>query len=213
MNDDEFDPAALRGPGHQIHRLTTHEDTPSEHERALQDFTAGTVFAEGAGALVPTAPTGSAPAAAAELEPVFAVFVHEDARTFGPAPQLAALFARLDQDPDALRGQLEADAVWSVFESPNGTLLKLRVTVQAPAECAGRFEVVLVAAKYAEQWQYIVDGGALAITSMPRLNAALTRPGVTFSDGLNACLVMITGHSPAVELAIEANGWPRSPGR
>jgi hypothetical protein len=213
MSDDEFDPSALRGPDHQVHRLTAHEPTPGEIERALQDFTAGSVFAHGAGALVPQAPTSPAPAAAAELEPVFAVFVHEDERTFGPAPQLAALFARLNADPDALREQLEVDAVWSIFQSPDGTLLKLRVAVQAPAECAGRFELVLIAEHYAAQWQHIVDGGALAITSLSRFNAAAARPGATFSDGLNACLVMITGHSPAVELAIQAHGWPRRPGR
>lgn len=138
------------------------------------------------------------------------MFVHEDARTFGPAPQLLHLFERIERDSAALRTELDADAKWSIFLAPaGGTLLKLRVTVAAPAEAAGRFAIVLDAARYAEQWQYIVDGGVLAISSLSRINAVVTRPGSSFNDGLDACVLLTTGHSPAVEAAIAAHGWPR----
>ncbi|UNO38697.1 hypothetical protein [Streptomyces sp. MST-110588] len=91
--------------GH-IDRAT--EFAPEDEERQRQDFLAGTVPAAGAGIAVP----GDGPGG--PLDALFMIFVHEDQRTFGPAPQLKEAFALLDRyGAVGLHDQLSVGTGWA----------------------------------------------------------------------------------------------------
>ncbi|MDJ0345643.1 hypothetical protein QMK19_25965 [Streptomyces sp. H10-C2] len=177
---------------------------PGDESRQRQDFLAGTVFAAGAGVAFPEdGPGGPAP-----LGPLFTVYVHEDERTFGPAPQLREAFALLDEHGSVkMHDLMDVGTAWAGLggEEP---LVKLKLEFHGPSR--GSTGLVLLADQHAEIWQYIVGGGLLAITSQPRIQDVMNRqPGASFAQAMEASILLGVGTSPVLEQMIDAYGWAR----
>lgn len=173
-------------------------------DRQRQDFLAGTVFAAGAGVAFPEEGPGPAP-----LDALFVVYVHEDERTFGPAPQLRDAFALLDQiGAIALHERMTVGTAWSGIGG-HDPLVKLKLEFHGPHPSKGSAGLVLLADQYASIWHHIVGGGLVGITTEERMERATSRPGATFTDGMEACILLGIGTSPVLEQLIDAYGWPR----
>ncbi|MBV9024668.1 MAG: hypothetical protein JO362_12955 [Streptomycetaceae bacterium] len=176
---------------------------PGDEERQRQDFLAGTVFAAGAGVAFPEG-AGQAP-----MDALFMIYVHEDERTFGPAPQLREAFAMLDQvGAVALHERITVGTAWSGLagEQP---LVKLKLEFHGPHPAKGSTGLVLLADQYAGIWRHIVGGGMIGITTQERMERATSRPGASFTDGMEACILLGIGTSPVLEQLIDGYGWPR----
>ncbi|MEV8546970.1 hypothetical protein [Streptomyces sp. NPDC051572] len=175
---------------------------PADEERQRQDFLAGGVFAAGAGVLFPD---GDGPVPS----PVFVVYVHDDERTFGPAPQLRTAFDMLDEvGLVGLHEQMPVATSWAGMSGPS-PLVKLKLDFPGPNPARGSAHLVLLADRYAELWQHIVHGGLIGVTTQQRLETATGRAGATFSDGLEACVLLGVGSSPVLEQLISLYRWPR----
>ncbi|MFI2790896.1 hypothetical protein [Kitasatospora sp. NPDC018614] len=176
--------------------------SPADEERQRQDFLAGGVFADGAGVMFPE---GYGPG----LSPVFVVYVHDDERTFGPAPQLRTAFDLLDEVGSvALHERMPVATSWSGM-SGSSPLVKLKLGFPGPRPARGSADLVLLADQYAELWQYIVGGGLIGVTTQQRLEKATSHPGASFTDGLEACVLLGIGSSPVLEQLMHLYRWPQ----
>uniref|UniRef100_A0AAU2JZ76 Uncharacterized protein n=1 Tax=Streptomyces sp. NBC_00049 TaxID=2903617 RepID=A0AAU2JZ76_9ACTN len=182
---------------------------PHDEERQRQDFCAGSVPAAGAGVIVPVGAAGSGgPADAGTLPSVFLVYLHEDERTFGPAPQLRDAFALLDEHGAMeVVGRLDLGTAWSGFGGAR-PLVKLRLEFPGPHPARGAVSIVVPAEEHAEVWHHIVGGGLLGLTTRERLERATAGPRASFAAGLEACVLVGVGTSPVLEKLITAYGWP-----
>jgi hypothetical protein len=180
------------------------EVAPERVDAEVQDFLAGSVFAAGAALLQPDdAPGPAGP------PPLFTVMVHEDARTYGPAPVLRRLFDALDRDgAEQLGPRLSVATGWAVLSRPPNCLVKLKLDVLEPAPWRGAARIVLLGENYPALWQYVAGGGMVGLTSMDRLRRAQARPGASYADGLRACIPLGIGSSPGITHLIAEYGWP-----
>lgn len=168
----------------------------------MQDFTAGTIFADGAALLVPDGDTG--------LGPVFVVFVPDDERTFGPAPQLREAFTLLDKyGSEKLQQLMPVGTSWSGI-SARDPLIKLNLVFPGPSPARGTADVLLRADLYAAMWHHIAGGGVIGVTTTKRLQAATSRPDASFADGMEACILLGIHSSPVLKQFIDLYRWPRS---
>lgn len=176
---------------------------PQRSDAEVQDFLAGSVFAQGAAVL--GADTGDPDAP----PPLFVVLVHEDERTFGPAPVLRELFARLDSGQLAQqveRGEIIAGTSWAVLAREENCLVKLKVDLHEPI--GGSARLVLLGENYPALWQYVAGGGVVAVSSMERLHRVQQRPGVTLADAVGQCVPFGVASSPGILHLIAAYDWP-----
>ncbi|WP_369383051.1 hypothetical protein [Streptomyces sp. cg36] len=179
--------------------------TEADEARQRQDFLAGTVFAAGADVALPQDGPGAMPIGA-----LFVVYVHEDERTFGPAPQLREAFTLLDEiGTFALNERMDVGTGWSGMGG-HDPLVKLKLEFHGPHPKKGAAGLILLGNQYAGIWHHIVGGGLLGITTQERMRQATRRPGATFSDGLEACIMLGLGTSPVLEQFIDGYGWPRT---
>ncbi|MFI6689130.1 hypothetical protein [Streptomyces sp. NPDC050485] len=186
----------------QLIRSTRFE--PGDEGRHRQDFLAGTVLAAGAAVVQPENGPGLTP-----LDALFTVLVHEDERTFGPAPQFAEAFALLDEIGGvALYDRMDVGTAWAGFGGP-APLVKLKLEFQGPRPERGSTALVLPASQYAEIWHHVVGGGMVAVSTQERMERAANRPGAGFADSLEASILLAIGTSPVLEQFIDAYGWPR----
>ncbi|MEV4947778.1 hypothetical protein [Streptomyces sp. NPDC053755] len=198
MNQDE----PTRPPHEPLLRTTSF--TPEDEARHRQDFLAGTVFVAAAGTMA-----AGVGAVLEPLDPLFVVYVHEDERTFGAAPQLREAFALLDRAGAAdTYGRMEIATGWSGMGGRD-PLLKLHLRFPGPRPSAGAAELVLPGRRYAAVWQHVVDGGLIGISSQERMARAVRGPEASFADGIDACVLLATGSSPVLDRFIDAYGWPR----
>lgn len=183
----------------------------AERLRQGQDFMAGTAFAAGAGVLFAGPALDPADAGPVDLPTPFAVYVHEDEQTFGPAPQLRELFALLDErGAIAVYDQVMTNVAtsWALLDHPDEPLVKLKLDFRATDALTGRAEILLLAGNYADQWHHIAGGGMVAISTLDRMHRAATRPGATMADGMEAALLVGVGGSPAIQQLIANHRWP-----
>ncbi|MER7764744.1 hypothetical protein [Streptomyces sp. NPDC097619] len=174
---------------------------PEDEGRQRQDFLAGTVLAAGAALLAPGAPGPDRPG------PLFTLLVHEDVRTYGPAPQLRDAFALLDAGrTEEARSGLGIGTGWSALGGPD-PLVKLNLKFPGPSPRGGLVHLVLPARQYGPHWHAVAAGGLLGISSEERLRRAAGRPGATFADALEGCLLLGTGTSPVLEHLVTVYGW------
>jgi len=177
--------------------------TSEELERQRQDFLAGTVFAAGAGVVFPQGEPGPEP-----MEALFTIYVHDDQRTYGPAPQLRRAFGLLDEHGTvALHKLMTVGTCWSVMDGPQ-PLAKLRLEFHQPAELCGRVEIVLLAENYRDLWQHIVGGGMVGLSTLERMQRVNAKPGATFADALETSVVLGIGSSPGIAHLMASHGWP-----
>jgi hypothetical protein len=170
--------------------------TPGEIERQQQDLLAGTVFAAGAGVMMPE---GGPPG---RLSPMFTVFVNEDDTTFGPAPQLREAFQVLDEHGATKPHQLlTVGTSWAILGIPDNPPVKLKLEFHEPM--TGSTAIVLVAQNYAACWQHIVDGGLIGITTVERLR----RKTASFADSMEASILLGIGSSPGLQYLTNIHGW------
>ncbi|GGY11348.1 hypothetical protein [Streptomyces hiroshimensis] len=149
---------------------------PGDTERQRQDFLAGTVPAARAAVTVPETGPGS------RLGLLFMVFLHEDRRTFGPAPAPAIrdAFGLLEHHGGlALARNLDAGAAWAGLGGP-GPLVKLKIEFAAPVR--GPAAVMLDGSRHAHLWQHIAGGGLMALTSRERIAQATTGTAASFAS-------------------------------
>lgn len=173
---------------------------PGELERQQQDFLAGTVFAAGAGVVMPEGgPLG-------RLSPMFTVFVNEDDTTFGPAPQLREAFRLLDEHgATTLHTLLTVGTSWAILGIPDNPLVKLKLEFHAPM--TGSTAIVLIAQNYAACWQHIVSGGLIGITTVERLRRKTATPTASFADAMEASILLGIGSSPGLQYLTNVHGW------
>ncbi|SCL21286.1 hypothetical protein [Micromonospora aurantiaca (nom. illeg.)] len=179
---------------------------PGRDDAEVQDFTAGTIFAEGAAVLFPDDVPGSA---AARFPPLFLVIVADDASTYGPCPQLRDLFAVLDSPGGwhTLHEQLAFGSSWAMLARlPGRALVKLKLDIDAPVKAAPR--ILLLAENYPHMWQYVAGGGMVGVTTMSRLQALQAKPSATYADGLAQCLPFSVPGSPGLRQLIRLCNWP-----
>jgi hypothetical protein len=176
---------------------------PGDEDRQRQDFLAGTVFAAGAG-IIGAAPS---PGQTAPVDPVFVVFVHDDERTYGPAPQLREAFAMLDQvGAIETNEKLHVATAWSAHVG-KVPLVKLKLEFEAPL--TGKTGLVLVADQYAELWQHIMGGGMVAVTTQERLHKATAKPNADVSDALEASICLGIDRSAVLSVLCDSYDWPK----
>ncbi|MFF1712136.1 hypothetical protein [Streptomyces sp. NPDC058268] len=174
----------------------------ADEDRQVQDFTAGTIFADGAAMLVPDGDTS--------LGPVFVLFVPDDEHTYGPAPQLREAFTLLDKHgSEKLHKLMPVGTSWSGI-SARDPLIKLKLVFPGPRPAPGTAEVLLRADLYASMWHHVAGGGVIGVTTAKRLQAATSRPDASFADGMEACILLGIHSSPVLEQFIGLYGWPRS---
>ncbi|MFE2524652.1 hypothetical protein ACFXEL_10485 [Streptomyces sp. NPDC059382] len=180
---------------------------PHDEERQRHEFLTGTVPAAGACVILPV---GVAPDADT-LPSLFVVTVHEDERTYGPAPELREAFALLDARGavETSRG-LDVGCAWSGFGGVR-PVVKLRLDFRVPRPTPTRSSVSIVVPgdPYAEVWHHVLDGGLLGISTKARLDRVTSLPRSSFAAGLEACLLLGTGPSPVLERLITTYEWPR----
>ncbi|MEU9802003.1 hypothetical protein [Streptomyces sp. NPDC051000] len=196
------------GPPSQRRAIRTPTFAPHDEERQRQEFLTGTVPAAGACVILPV---GGA-ADADTLPSLFVITVHEDERTYGPAPELREAFALLDARGavETSRG-LEVGCAWSGFGGVR-PVVKLRLDFRVPRAAPTRSSVSIVvpADPYAEVWHHVLDGGLLGISTKARLDRVTGLPRSSFAAGVEACLLLGTGYSPVLERLITTYEWPRA---
>ncbi|MFJ9077294.1 hypothetical protein ACIRO3_18950 [Streptomyces sp. NPDC102278] len=196
------------GPPSRRRAIRTPTFAPHDEERQRQEFLTGTVPAAGACVILPV---GGA-ADADTLPSLFVITVHEDERTYGPAPELREAFALLDARGavETSRG-LEVGCAWSGFGGVR-PVVKLRLDFRIPRAAPTRSSVSIVvpADPYAEVWHHVLDGGLLGISTKARLDRVTGLPRSSFAAGLEACLLLGTGYSPVLERLITTYEWPRA---
>ncbi|MGK5548664.1 hypothetical protein ACSNOH_28610 [Streptomyces sp. URMC 127] len=174
---------------------------PGDEERQRQDFLAGAVPAARAGVAVPEAGTHGR-----SLDPLFAVFVHEDSRTFGAAPVAREVLALLDEVGGIKLAQhLQVHASWAALGGPN-PLVKLRLCFRAPVQ--GRADLVLSGVSHARLWHYAAHGALIAVTSMERIDQAASGAVSPFASLMQASVLLTVGASPTLIRMISVYGWP-----
>lgn len=194
--------SAASGPErvhNQLTNATIFPGTPDEMARHGQDFLAGTVFAAGAGVAFPQG--GGAP--------LFTVYLNDDDSTWGPAPQLRTLLGLVDRHGALKAHEMSTVATaWSALDHPEEPLVKLKLDIREPAEARGKVEIVLMAGNYRDVWQHIVGGGMIGLTTLERMQKATSRPGATFADGMEACVLLGIGSSSVLSTLMRHKQWP-----
>jgi hypothetical protein len=191
-------------PHNQLTRAGMFPGTQQEMDRQRQDFLAGTVFAAGAGVVFPQGGTGKP-----LLRSMFTIYLQDGPETYGPAPQLAKLWElHAELGAVALHERSTVATGWSALDHPAAPLIKLKLDIREPAEAKGKCEIVLLAANYAEAWQHIVGGGMIGLSTFERMQAAAGRPDASFTDGMDASILLGIGSSSVVEMLMRNHGWP-----
>jgi hypothetical protein len=179
--------------------------TPGDEDRQRQDFLAGAVFAVGAGIIGAAPPPGQTQ----PVDPVFVVFVRDDERTYGPAPQLrGGAFAMLDQTGVIeVNEKLHMATAWSAHVG-KVPLVKLKLEFEQPL--TGKTGLVLVADQYAELWQHIMGRGMAAVTTQERRHKATAKPNADVSDAaLEASICLGIDRSAVPDVLCDSYGWPK----
>lgn len=177
--------------------------TPERAGAEKQDFLAGGAPVEGAALLVPLGDDGEP----APGEPsVFAIVVGDP--VFTVLPELDALLARVRAEGSrAVADELRGHVRWASLELPDHPLIKLVLDLDAPLRLRG--DLVLLADRYAEFLWKAAEGGFLAIARRQDLEQ---RPGESFADVIDRCLLLEIPPSRAIEQLIAAHGWAAAPG-